>query len=332
MVLNGKRARTFGESQAEDLDLDDISIGCGTSSGAVVRSSSSGTTRINRRRLQMVDDASACNNVTNFFCWMSCLDIPEAENAVGYITEGYSLYCLDPATLASTGNRVSAAQEKCNLGGVIGGSHDDSCAGSWQPTAPGVPSQEVIVDKSLLAVNEAFCYGGTSMYMDGFHWTDPTCVIYLFPNWVLTTAGLLAFACIGTIFFGVALEAVIWKRRSVVQSAPAGWKRVAASTSFYGLQLTMGYTIMLVIMTYSGPLFMCAIIGLMGGHAVFNAGNMKAKVKSDEVTGNVTELCEGGQGYKTENDVDSRSNNSDNAECIGTMVPEGITPCCQNSL
>jgi Ctr copper transporter family len=328
MVLAGKRAREFGDNEGEDVDLGDVSIGCGTSP-AVAKAASSGATRINRRRLQMVDDASACNNATNFFCWMSCLDIPEAGNAAGYITEGYSLYCLDPATLASTGNRVSAAQEKCNQGSLIGGAHNDACMGSWQPTAPGVPSQEVLVDdESVTAASEPFCYGGTSMYMDGFHWTDPTCVIYLFPSWVLTTAGSLAGACVGTIFFGMALEAVIWKRRSTVQSFPGGWKRVGVSTVSYGLQLTLGYMLMLVIMTYSGPLFMCVILGLMSGHAIFNTGSTKAKTKCTVVTGCVEQPLDS---CRIENDVGG-SPNSESSNGNGPNVPEGITPCCQNTL
>jgi hypothetical protein len=33
----------------------------------------------------------------------------------------------------------------------------------------------------------------------------------------------------------------------------------------------MGYMLMLVIMIYSGPLFMSVITGLVGGHILFNA-------------------------------------------------------------
>lgn len=328
MVLAGKRAREFGDSEAEDIDLGEVAIGCG-SSPVVASVARFGTARINRRRLQMVSDASACNNVTNFFCWFSCLDIPKAENAVGYIKEGFSLYCLDPATLASSGNSVSAAQEKCSGGGVIGGAHDSSCMGSWQPTAPSVQSQAVRVDDvSLLAVNKQYCYGGTTMYMDGFHWTDPTCIIYLVPNWVLTTPGSLVGACIGTIFFGMALEAVIWKRRAVLRSFPEGLMRLGVTTAFYGLQLTMGYMLMLVVMTYSGPLFMCVIVGLMSGHAIFNAGSTKIKNKSSDEIGSVTEPF---YEYKPER-ADEDSNDNKSSHTSEPTCPEGITPCCQNSL
>ena len=59
---------------------------------------------------------------------------------------------------------------------------------------------------------------------------------------------------------------------------------------------------MLVVMTYSGPLFLCIVLGLAGGHALFNA---KALLKADDENGT-------GDG--------------------SGLVPEGITPCCQNDL
>lgn len=331
MVLSGNRARTYGDDGADDVELRAaVSIGCGASTDA----SSNGATRIHRRRLQMVDDASACNNATNFFCWMSCLDIPDAKSAVGYLTEGYSLYCLDPAVLVNSGNRVSAAQDACSSGGVVGRTHGDSCMGSWQPTAPGVVSQDVHVDAaSLRAASETYCYGGTSMYMDGFHWTDTTCVIYLFPTWILTSAKSLAGACVGTLVFAVSLEAVIWKRRATVQSFPAGWQRLSTSTVFYGLQLTMGYMLMLVVMTYSGPLFLCVVVGLMGGHAAFNGGGAKGKTRAREDAAVVAEKGECCSGGGTESDGGGINNQSDNSESsTGPMIPEGVTPCCQNTL
>jgi hypothetical protein len=315
MVMGGAKHRSYSNTEGEDVYLDDISIGCGSSSPSSMWLANGGETRIYRRRLQMVDDASACNNATNFFCWMSCLSIPDYEIAAEKINNGYSLYCLDPATLARTNNNVSAANAECNSR-----VHNDACVGSWQKTVFNVPSQDLHVDKeSIEAANEQFCYGGTSMFMDGFHWTDSTCIIYLFPKWVLSSAGLVTAASIGTLFFGIALEAVISKRRSVVQSFPMGWTRLAISTFFYGLQLTMGYMIMLVVMTYSGPLFMCVIFGLMGGHALFNSGGLLSNESKTPVVSfdNETEI----EHHGGSDGMNSR-----------TEIPEGITPCCQNTL
>jgi Ctr copper transporter family len=319
MVLSGLKNRTFSEN---DEPHDAVAIGCGLSVSTPSWTSVGGTTRIHRRRLQMVDNASACNNATNFFCWMSCLSIPDVDMAAEKIQDGFSLYCLDPATLDSTSHNVSAAQSECNSRGIIGGAHNDACVGSWQPSVTDVPAQEVHVDmESLAAAQQQFCYGGTSMYMDGFHWMNPTCVIYLFPGWVLSSSGKVAAASIGTLLFGIALEAVIWKRRSVVQSFPAGWKRLMASTLFYGLQLTMGYMIMLVVMTYSGPLFMCVIFGLMGGHALFNArATVATKLNSVAVCG-------------TEQPIASSETEIEHQDSANSpIVLEGFTPCCQNAL
>ena len=38
----------------------------------------------------------------------------------------------------------------------------------------------------------------------------------------------------------------------------------------YGIQLTLGYLLMLVVMTFSGPLFVSVIFGLLGGHVLLN--------------------------------------------------------------
>eukprot|EP00956_Cyclotella_meneghiniana_P017032 scaffold27465_cov59-Cyclotella_meneghiniana.AAC.6 len=217
---------------------------------------------------------------------------------------------------------------------------------------------------------DEYCYGGTSMYMDGFNWIGSTCVIYLFPQWVLSTPGKFAAACLGSILFGILLEFVLWKRRVVYAMAP-GRHRLVASVLAYGLQLSMGYFIMLVIMTYSGPLFISTVGGMMVGHAIFNAQDsfMKWKVNKDTKNNqdagagtselgqtennNSTELAGTYQNVRS----DSRSNSELDEEatggCCGSVskspckksygateerllrkdsVPEGATPCCQYNL
>ena len=223
-----------------------------------------------RRRIQHVNSPENCNNVTDFFCWYQCIDIPEApDRTASYQREGYSLYCLDPATLANSGNSVSQATDPCENGYV----HNSDCLGSWQKTAPGVvayPLRNENEEAGESGTMEEFCYGGTSMYMDGFNWMGTTCVIYLFPTWVLSSSAKLVAACLGSILMGILLEYVLWKRRLVSQ-VPKGNVRLALSSLVYGVQLSLGYLVMLVIMTYSGPLFLSTVVGLMVGHAVFNA-------------------------------------------------------------
>jgi hypothetical protein len=146
---------------------------------------------------------------------------------------------------------------------------------------------------------DAYCYGGTSMYMDGFNWIGSTCVIYLFPQWVLSTPGKFALGCLGSILFGILLEYVLWKRRVVYTMSP-GRRRLVLSVLVYGLQLTMGYFIMLVIMTYSGPLFVSVVGGMMMGHAIFNAQDSFMKWRD----GPVKDSQEAGDGTSEHGRVD----------------------------
>jgi hypothetical protein len=198
--------------------------------------------------------------------------------------------------------------------------------GSWQPTAPGVQAQEVLVEGAQgAATEEPFCYGGTSMYMDGFQWLGSTCVIYLFPNWILNSAGKLVAACLGSVVFGAFMEYIIRMRRDVVQTMAPGWKRLGASAIFYGVQLSMGYSLMLVIMIYSAPLFLSVVVGLMGGHVLFNAkdalaGSTTKSKKTSKIDDSITP-----EGTK-------EGSEASYCEASDGGVPEGSTPCCQHTL
>lgn len=252
-------------------------------------------TRTNRRRLQHVNSPANCNNVTNFFCWHQCIGIPNSDYVEDYVRDGYSLYCLDPSIMVSTDNSIPDATGPCK-GGYA---HNANCVGSWQGTDESVAGYEFPGLKQKLAkeaqeieetesypvpeeFEEQYCYGGTSMYMDGFHWQDSTCVILLFPSWVLSTPGKFGLACFGSILFGIVLELVLYKRRSVY-ALPAGFRRLILSAFVYGAQLTMGYFIMLIVMTYSGPLLLSCIIGMVIGHVMFNAQDALVKKYGDDV-------------------------------------------------
>lgn len=370
MVLkyNTKTKRTFGDDP-QNAEATGVSIGCGFADTNNVKDSDQAVGRqpqpakTARRRLQHVENGGACNNQTNFYCWMSCLDIPEADRAQGYINEGYSLYCVDPLVLASSGNRVSKAVEPCNEAGVIGGAMNTICVGSWQPTAPGVPPQQVAVDyPEGYTVEEPFCYGGTSMYMDGFQWLGSTCPIYLFPSLVLDSAQALILACIFTIVFGISLEWFIQRRRVIAKRLEPGYGRLCVSACLYGVQLTMGYTIMLVVMIYSIPLFLSVVVGIVGGHVLFSAQDAvvpsclsasaaEASLKEDDEDAmGVSHFCsesssiiEGfGSGPTTANSTNNEStyqpitgqnvNGSSSPGQDDSGVAEGSTPCCQHTV
>eukprot|EP00581_Thalassiosira_minuscula_P007166 CAMPEP_0183705194 /NCGR_PEP_ID=MMETSP0737-20130205/2356_1 /TAXON_ID=385413 /ORGANISM="Thalassiosira miniscula, Strain CCMP1093" /LENGTH=828 /DNA_ID=CAMNT_0025932303 /DNA_START=96 /DNA_END=2582 /DNA_ORIENTATION=+ len=236
-------------------------------------------TQISRRRLQHINSPASCNNQTDFFCWFQCVPIPNSKQAEEYVYNGYSLYCLDPGKLSSSDDAIAAATDPCE-GGYI---HNSNCVGSWQITDEDIPGYKLPYEvkkeedhhhhsANLPSTHSEgqYCYGGTSMYMEGFTWKGSTCVIYLFPSLVLSSPTKFALAAIGTILFGIVMEFVLLKRRSVY-SMPAGYTRLCLSACVYGLQLSMGYFIMLVVMTYSGPLVICAVGGMMVGHACFNA-------------------------------------------------------------
>ena len=329
MNLLLKRGDTLVGTEVQSVD--DISIGCGLQNDNEVASTIQTIER--RRRVQHVQNADACNNVTNFFCWMQCLDIPSAGKTAAYASEGYSLYCLDPAILAQSGNQVSKAVAPCKNGYV----HNSNCLGSWQPTAPGVIAIDVKVNQTG-PLDKSYCYGGTSMYMDGFHWLDSACIIFLFPSWVLSSPGRIAVACFGTILLGILLEKVIHERRYFLLRFDSGYGRLAVSALCYGIQLTMGYFVMLIVMTYSGPLFLSSIIGLMFGHVLFNAKDAIFPTQiwnRSKVIGSPMDSLGNATLDQEETPICCHKNISGEPakeEQQSDHVPEGITPCCMNAL
>ena len=284
------------DPQEGDDDVDDtLPQGEGQQVVAGGGSSSSGSSSSSRpRTLMQVQNAHACDNVTNFFCWMSCLDIPNAEHMDEYMDDGYSLYCLDPQIYAHSGNHIPQAVEPC-LGPVL----NPDCMGKWAPSDPLVLGYDLQRKNSLSSTNHmnhhnnnntdsthlsqhhggmkesstttttssssssTFCRGGTSMYMGGFSWMDTTCVIYLFPQWVLSTRAKFVAASIGTFVLGSALEWIMQERRRLYRDMRwrrPGYPRLAMSSFMYMLQLTMGYMIMLIVMTYNGTLYVYTFI------------------------------------------------------------------------
>ena len=316
--------RRFGED--DPLADVDVSIGCGNASPAAA---SDHVITTSRRRLQHVGGPEDCNNSTNFFCWMSCLEIPQANNAQGFINEGYSLYCVDPSVLVSTGNQVSKAVQPCNQAGETGRAMNSNCMGVWQPTAPGVPAQEVVVQGATNDIENSFCYGGTVMYMDGFNWVGSTCAIYLFQGWILSSVGKLFLACLGTVALGVLVEYSIRKRSQVIAAAPPGRRRLLLSAAFKLGQVFLGYIIMLIVMIYSAPLFISAIAGLVLGHVLFNA-------KDCLVASSKTCDQQGPSALSKDRETNSSSFESfcEAAEKTEAADPceqeQGVTPCCQH--
>ena len=111
---------------------------------------------------------------------------------------------------------------------------------------------------------------------------DSPCVVYLFPEWVLDTAGKFAGACIGTFLMGLVVG-LLGKVRSQLKTAweaegcwqPGyrpqwrAWLADAVIISIVAVQVCLGYFVMLVAMTYQAELFLMVVLGLAFGHLFY---------------------------------------------------------------
>lgn len=137
--------------------------------------------------------------------------------------------------------------------------------------------------------NDQFCNGiGTDMYMDGFKMAtlseDAPCVILFFNSWKLDSPAKFGGACVGVVWMGIILEAAIFLRRILGR-----WRSTAvqvAKVALFGANLGLAYLYMLVVMTYCGELFLCALLGLMLGHAFWNVRNTQVAETVDPCCSN----------------------------------------------
>ena len=94
---------------------------------------------------------------------------------------------------------------------------------------------------------------------------------FLFSSWILSSRGALIGACFGATILAILTELFTRSRRSILQKINKGKLQVILVSSFlYALQVSMGYAIMLLIMTYSGPLVLSVVAGLTIGHIIGN--------------------------------------------------------------
>jgi len=183
------------------------------------------------------------------YCWMNCLDVPQepCANATTICKNQYDKPCC-----------TDTVTEDCE-------SMDQSCG--WEQTC-----------KKLGPL--PFCRegSGTDMYMQGFTTSGKpkdACVILLFNSWVLNSREKFGIGCVGVIFLGIAIEAMLCLRR-LLQSRRIlprlrGVSRRASIIFLFALNIASGYLAMLVAMTYSVELFICMVVGLVAGHAFFNS-------------------------------------------------------------
>ena len=210
----------------------------------------------NKKMKDQCDDGQA-------FCWMNCLPLPSE--------------C--PSEEAS--QCINDKNEPCS-----DDSMDPSCNWYCKPTTIAPPSNTPTnTQYTTQSPEDPFCRSGsfsTDMNMKGFFSTGmdkKPCIILFFKAWELDSRLKFAFGCIGVIILGMMVEACIAIRRKLGSPSKRRFVRLLRSKpsiqfilSFllFGVNLGLGYMAMLVAMTYSLELFLCVVLGIMIGHAIFN--------------------------------------------------------------
>ena len=124
---------------------------------------------------------------------------------------------------------------------------------------------------------EGFCGDATgAMYMNGFQSAfsrQSTCLALYIDAFTLDTAAKFVAAIFGVLALGILAEALVAVRRSRAEKGVAGRCEAAVG---YGLQLALGYFLMLAAMTYAVELFVSAITGVALGHALFRTDRAAA--------------------------------------------------------
>eukprot|EP00929_Paragymnodinium_shiwhaense_P112094 TRINITY_DN80352_c0_g1_i1.p1 TRINITY_DN80352_c0_g1~~TRINITY_DN80352_c0_g1_i1.p1 ORF type:complete len:641 (-),score=132.60 TRINITY_DN80352_c0_g1_i1:405-2327(-) len=242
---------------------------------------------VDKRRLYMDQLQTECDTAV-VSCWM------QDPVCVSTCADGTLQQCLLPS------------REKGNCGPQA---MNDQCA--WRCKNPDIPS----------AADSGFCNKDmrTSMYMGGFTSLaapNKACIVLFFNSWVLDTPFKFVIGCFGVGIMGVFTQALI-RARAVLHKKCKGRGKIPDSVMF-GLNVMMGWAMMLVAMTYSVELFLSATLGLMIGN-YFLAQASETKILGSPCCNAVND----GQAH------DTRANtvSSDSAEAWETMqlIVDGMT-------
>eukprot|EP00088_Acartia_fossae_P012261 TRINITY_DN16319_c0_g1_i1.p1 TRINITY_DN16319_c0_g1~~TRINITY_DN16319_c0_g1_i1.p1 ORF type:complete len:651 (-),score=90.21 TRINITY_DN16319_c0_g1_i1:261-2159(-) len=215
-----------------------------------------------------------CSDPNTSYCWMGCLDLPSDCPVQD------SFICTNSAGRDCCTDKADENTGKC-------ADMDPTC--TWKCGAPTTPhshdhssSDKTSHSSKVTTIqqkDENFCLPGTGtdMYMNGFQVSGKSnnaCVILFFESWVLDSRLKFAFGCLGCILLGVVVEGLLCFRRllqsrKILRVLSSLTRRVSIIVLF-GFNIAAGYLAMLVAMTYSVELFICMVIGLVIGHAIFN--------------------------------------------------------------
>ncbi|GAX78015.1 hypothetical protein CEUSTIGMA_g5457.t1 [Chlamydomonas eustigma] len=239
-----------------------------------------------RRGLQSAGNCSA----GQIYCWMSCTPIGDlscpnivcADNE-GVLWTNQSEHCLTCKPQCAAAPLTPPSPSPYPPGTVLPPSpppspsppHKPPPPPAFQPPSPSPPSQQSTSDFCNTRITP------TTMWMTGFQFTGSaslSCIVYLFSEWALNTRVKFAFACIGTFLMGVVVPALgagrrfVWMLHEANPAAPLATSTcmMVALVIQYMLQITLGYCIMLFVMTYQAELFIMSVLGLTCGHFIFD--------------------------------------------------------------
>ena len=185
-------------------------------------------------------------------CWTQCMDTSD-------LPCGTNAECVDTVTgevVDGTDHCPESDMSLCELQCV--GGHDVNGGGNTSSS-------------------NDFCYGsGVTMYMDGFYSTlqeergDTACVNLFFTDWTLNTSVKYCFACLGIFAAGMFVEFLTFCRKHIVRRHRWSIPRDVFMVLLHGIQVMLGYLLMLAAMSYNVELFVMVVLGLMCGYACFN--------------------------------------------------------------
>ncbi|CAJ1344670.1 unnamed protein product [Effrenium voratum] len=115
---------------------------------------------------------------------------------------------------------------------------------------------------------EVFCKGEGSVMSNGFQIAigpSQYCALFLFPGWGLDSPAKYLLGCCGACAIPMAIVSVQLVRERVVEISQRGGGIApdALAAVLFGLQMTLAYFVMLLVMLYETVIFSCVIAGFM---------------------------------------------------------------------
>lgn len=100
-----------------------------------------------------------------------------------------------------------------------------------------------------------------TMFMDGFHWTSTACLSFFVRSWKLAQSD--GGACLFSCLLAILMESLTAARNFLLHRQS---DRYGLYMALYLAQAVLGYLLMLIAMTFSVPLVLSMVVGLMVGN------------------------------------------------------------------